>query len=448
MMNENLARAKREIAAVEQALKAGYPREVRHGGIGQVTAVGHAAKLLNVPRRSLADRVGQSSKRGLWERMFNLAPDWSLYKPKASTPEAVKETNESERREIASQDEIRRLRTQLRDAHRHALNDEAMREILGSVASAPVVPPKWLNKPATKRETKAEVPVAIWSDWHFGEVVDRDEVRGVNEYNIEIGERRVERLVNTTIDICKRHHTSGEFPGMVINLLGDFVSGGLHPELLRTDEEENIPAALRVRDVLVAAIARMADEIGKLYIPCAAGNHGRATAKPEFKRYVYKNFDWLIYQLLIRHFKNDKRIVFDCRPSNDVHYRVYGERYLACHGDMLGVKGGDGHVGILGPVARGEIKKSRQATAVGEEYDVLLMGHYHQPLTLPRAIVANSLKGWDEYARLQLGAPPTRPSQPLWFVHPSRGRTSFWEVYVDEPLKGAEDWISILNDGA
>jgi hypothetical protein len=43
----------------------------------------------------------------------------------------------------------------------------------------------------------------------------------------------------------------------------------------------------------------------------------------------------------------------DIRPSNDVHYRVYGLRFLLNHGDMLGVKGGDGI--IIGPIMRGEI---------------------------------------------------------------------------------------------
>jgi hypothetical protein len=59
---------------------------------------------------------------------------------------------------------------------------------------------------------------------------------------------------------------------------------------------------------------------------------------------------------------------------------------------------------------------------IGLEYDINIMGHWHQELILPRAIVCNTLKGFDEYARLlQLGAKPTRPTQPLW-VCPSRAR--------------------------
>jgi hypothetical protein len=64
---------------------------------------------------------------------------------------------------------------------------------------------------------------------------------------------------------------------------------------------------------------------------------------------------------------------------------------------------------------------------------------------LPRAIVSNTLKGLDEYARLQLGAQPKRPTQPLWFVHPTHGITAGWSVYVDEPTKPVTEWVSVFQ---
>jgi predicted phosphodiesterase len=78
--------------------------------------------------------------------------------------------------------------------------------------------------------------------------------------------------------------------------------------------------------------------------------------------------------------------VDDIRDSNDVHYRVYALRFLLNHGDMLGVKGGDGIIGAIGPIMRGEIKKSGQSAVLGLEYDINIMGHWHQELLPPRAI--------------------------------------------------------------
>ena len=74
---------------------------------------------------------------------------------------------------------------------------------------------------------------------------------------------------------------------------------------------------------------------------------------------------------------------------------------------------------------------------------MLVIGHWHQMIWLPRVIVAGTLKGWDEYARSALRAPPQAPSQPLWFVHPRRGITSKWEIKLDEPETAAgEEWVS------
>ena len=46
---------------------------------------------------------------------------------------------------------------------------------------------------------------------------------------------------------------------------------------------------------------------------------------------------------------------------------------------MLGVKGGDGIIGAIGPIMRDEIEKSRQSAVLGLEYDINIMGrgNYH-----------------------------------------------------------------------
>ena len=49
-----------------------------------------------------------------------------------------------------------------------------------------------------------------------------------------------------------------------------------------------------------------------------------------------------------KHSTDNADVRGDIRPSNDVHYRVYGLRLLLDHGDMLGVKGGDGIIGAIG----------------------------------------------------------------------------------------------------
>jgi hypothetical protein len=111
---------------------------------------------------------------------------------------------------------------------------------------------------------------------------------------------------------------------------------------------------------------------------------------------------------------------------------------------MLGVRGGDGIIGSIGPIMRGEIKTRGAAPA---DYDILLIGHWHQPLWLPRVFVSNTLKGYDEFAKNALKAPPTTPSQHMFYVHPTYGITSRYEVYADQPISNEKvvPWSSVFD---
>jgi hypothetical protein len=344
---------------------------------------------------------------------------------------------------IARDDEVSRLKQEVKKLHREALSDDAIKILLGRMCASPVSPPAWTTTVEKKNGSSRETPVATWCDWHMGEVVSKEETWGINEYNPEIGEKRVRSLVASTIRICRDYHNPSVYPGIVVNLLGDFISGAIHAELAKTDAEEQIPSALRCRDILVWAIDSILEEFKQVYLPCAAGNNARNTQRPEFKRYVYNSFDWLIYQLLARHYEGNRHVVLDIPATNEVYYRVFGQRYLGMHGDMMGVKGGDGIIGALGPIARGEVKVGKQSAAIGRDFDRLLIAHWHQEIALPRIMVANTLKGFDEFAKNALRAPPSTPSQPLWFVHPKRPQTSYWNITVEEPVDAAvSEWVS------
>lgn len=436
--------AQAAVAAVEIATQTGSLWPLSHGQPGRSAAV-EAARALGLPVSTLKSRLAAAWRRHALAPngvppLGGTAPRRRGAKAAGSAPAPGPA---EQRRILGLEDELKQLRRQLREQQREDLDTEAARLLLGRLSAAAVEPPRWTTDPCRAADKGTpEVPVTVWSDWHMGEVVSPAETGGRNAYDPAIAERRVRSLVAATISLA-RNHGPGDYPGIVVNLLGDFVSGGLHPELAKTDAEEVIPTVLRCVELLVWALGEIADAFGQVYVPCASGNHGRATQKAEFKRYVYKNFDWLIYQLVAREFGGDARLVFEIPDTNEVHYRVFGQRYLAMHGDMLGVKGGDGIIGSLGPIARGETKVGKQASALGLDYDVLVIGHWHQMLWLPRVIVAGTLKGWDEYARSALRAPPAPPCQPLWFVHPRRGITSRWEVGVEAPREAAgEEWVS------
>jgi len=397
-----------------------------------------AAKELGIPRTTLHERCNAAIVEGL----------------KPHTPVILDTERPDIDAELPSNVEIQKLRDEnaelrrhLRDIHRNSIDAEKVREDIFGLLDQTPQPPEWLTPKETLQSGEAGVPCTIWSDWHCGEVVNRSEVNGINEYNFSIAHERIEQLLNHTEDICFNHMTNTDYPGIVVNILGDMVSGELHPELEVTDEGEVFLSILWVRDRLIAGLERFADKFGKVFVPWAFGNHGRVfDRKPRNKRYVYRNADWLIACLVERYFveKGDTRIQFQITASGESLYKVYNHRYLGVHGDDLGVRGGDGIIGAIGPIMRGEIKTHTSNIQINRDYDTILMGHWHQRLILPRAIVNNTLKGYDEFARRTLRAKASLPSQNLWFTHPKRGIICHWEVFTDEAahMDGCDDWVS------
>lgn len=339
--------------------------------------------------------------------------------------------------------EVADLRKQLKDVSREDVTAQYVKQkILGLKEDVDqLTAPAWLVNP-TKSHSAPGVPTLFASDWHWGEVVFPKQLEGKNEYNLEIARRRARHLIDRTIDLLESHMVNPDYPGIVFALGGDMVSGGIHEELMATDEVEIMPAVLDVIGVLVWCIQRLADHFGSVFVPCVSGNHGRSTHKIRAKGRNWTSFDWLIYQFLRMKLEGDKRITFLIPDGSDALYRVYDHRFLLTHGDQF--RGGDGVIGALGPIIRGDHRKRTRNSQIGMEYDTMILGHWHQLIQLQRLIVNGSLKGYDEYAYTS-NFPFERPRQALWLTHPRRGITFSIPVYVDEsPDRGpAAAWVSV-----
>ena len=135
---------------------------------------------------------------------------------------------------------------------------------------------------------------------------------------------------------------------------------------------------------------------------------------------------------LAKRFEADKRVQFLIPDGPDVGYTVYNRRYLLSHGDSF--KGGDGIIGAIGSVIRGDYKKRSRAAQIGQPYDTLLCGHFHQLIQLDRLIINGSLKGYCEYANANnFSYEP--PRQALWITHPDHGITFSAPIHVDTTPK-------------
>lgn len=351
-------------------------------------------------------------------------------------------------RKQAADGETEKLRTDLIVARRHRDQANAavgrltaevqqLRRTLGFVDAAETAafePPKWLSPTAPAKGKRATLALLL-SDTHFDEVVRPDEVGGLNKYDREIAELRLQTWAQHSIKIA-RHYLSGiTYDGVVLMLGGDIFSGDIHEELAQTNEDTALGSLLHWSEQLSAAIDMLACEFGKIHVAAVPGNHGRLTRKPRAKLRARTNLDWLLARMLERHFAKDKRCTFQVGDDADTTISVYGRGHLLTHGDQ--VTGGGGIGGIWPPIMRMRARKAQRAMSVGTPFDTLWMGHWHQLIQTPTLVVNGSLKGTDEYAWLNnFGHEP--PQQALAVITPEHGVTMQAPVFVMDRKK--EGW--------
>lgn len=392
--------------------------------INAVAAAGgnksHAAVALGITRNTINGRYKAGKERGLT--------------PNAGQPDAD---------DVQSlKAKVKRLEGALRSHENQSEQGRVIKEVIGLMVRQveELDPPAWTVTPTAKTKSPG-VPTLFVSDLHWGEVVYPSQINNVNEYSIKTAHERMATLVDSAVHLLKIISPKMDYPGIVVPLGGDMISGNIHDELTATNELNSMPAVLDLYGVLVGVITALADKLGRVFLPCVSGNHGRDTKKIWNKDRHHTSFDWLLYRFLAKHFEGDKRITFFIPDGPDAYFKVYNHAYLLSHGDQF--RGGDGQVGALGPIIRGDLRKRSRNAQVDMAYDTLLIGHWHQYMHLTRLIVNGSLKGMDEYA-YNANFPFEFPQQALWITHPTRGQTFRMPVYVDRKRAAAKTaWVSV-----
>jgi hypothetical protein len=342
--------------------------------------------------------------------------------------------------------ELASLRREVRELRKVSADMAAIRKVISTVdAQVTDDAPAWARERARRGKLVHGIPTLMLSDLHFGEVVFANQVNGVNSYSTEIAKRRLQRVIHGGIKLLRETLSPGEFGGMVVILGGDMVEGVIHDELRDTVDETVMQAVVTLHDELVPALKMLCDEFGRVHVPCVAGNHGRLDRKPRQKNGPFLNFDWLLYQFVERtinaHPKYRGRITFQIPEGYECSYKVHGVRYMLTHGDAF--KGGNGITGPLLPWMRGNLKASKTYTAMGQPFDCMVMGHWHQLRYLRSIIVNGSLVGFNEYAKRN-NFDYEVPQQALWLTHPARGLTFQEGIFADEPAPQREAaWVEV-----
>lgn len=292
-------------------------------------------------------------------------------------------------------------------------------------------PPTWLLGTEKSGNTNG-VPTLLLSDWHYDEVVNSKQVQGINEFDPEIAEARINRTFATTIDLLMNHNTNPNYEGIVCALGGDMLSGLIHEELAETNTTTITNAIFKLAPLMVDGITALQQTFGKVFVPCVAGNHGRIYQKKRAKNNQVESYEYMLYHVLMDRLKHIPGIKFNISESADCQWQVYHKRYLLTHGDQF--HGGQGIGGVYMPIQRGFVKKQSRQTSAGKPFDIMLLGHFHQYIHGEQWILNGSLKGYDEFA-YQHQFPAEEPIQACWITHPELDVTTRLPIKPAGPQK-------------
>ena len=380
----------------------------------------HAARALNISLSTFRNRLYCAKTRGL-------TPSGHL--ENLDNPDHLKAR-------------MKRLESELRAEKEKTLNHSMIKRAIINLSTnvAETKTPPWMLHTKQGHDFPG-VPTLFVSDLHWAEVVVPSQINGVNKYDIKIAWERMDRLTQSAVRLLSILSPEMNYPGIVIPLGGDMITGNIHDELTATNAFNSMPAILDLFDCLGSFISTMADTFKHVFLPCVTGNHGRDTHKIWHKSRNETSFDWLLYGFLAKHFTNDPRITFLIPDGPDAQYKIYNHKYLLTHGDQF--RGGDSVIGPLGPIIRGDYKKRSRNAQIDAEYDTMIMGHFHQYMHLTKLIVNGSLKGYDEFA-YSLNFPFEFPQQGLWLTHPKYGITYRMPVCVGEYTGVSKSsWVSV-----
>ena len=219
---------------------------------------------------------------------------------------------------------------------------EHLAEQLAGVRGVPYQIPEYAFPTPSGKRAQSVVGVH-WSDTHMGEVIDAEEIGGINAFSSDICRQRLRRHIAAACSIGQRWAEDTDCVGAYFALGGDLISGDIHEELRMTND---LTAHEQVRAMVEeagAAIRHLKEAFGRVHVTCVPGNHGRNTPKATAKLYARLSYDMMIGAMVAREFQNDPRVTFQISAAKDQVTPIFGRNVLSTHGDKLGTGGGQGN---------------------------------------------------------------------------------------------------------
>ena len=218
-------------------------------------------------------------------------------------------------------------------------------------------------------------------DWHYGLEVDNE----WNVFNPDIARDRVAKMVAYTKLYCKRHDVTH----LIVNGLGDYISGNIHLPLRIRTREDVITQTMMVAEILAEMLVDLQREGLEITFLTVYGNHGRVTPNKKdaiplenFERLI----DWYLEPRLVGYDKI--HLELNCENARDmITYSINGWNIGVVHGEHDGVQRAAQHFTLMNR----------------KPFDLIITGHKHHLSTEETngcIVVGNpSLIGVDDYSQ-------------------------------------------------
>lgn len=293
-------------------------------------------------------------------------------------------------------------------------------------------PPKAYKPQKFTASTIDESLILLLSDWHAYEIVKKERVLGLNEYNADVLAKRSWKVINSTLSIVEKLRKGGwRFPRLVVAANGDFISGTIHEVEWHSDAPNVIQSAIGCGLLLAQALRDLSAHFETIEVFGTPGNHGRL---PDHKRVSQKaptrSWDYLIYAIAQQTLADCPNVRFILPDAYSVVYDVQGWAVYQGHGHDIRSWQNIPFYGI----SRTATGLNALRVANGNPINYFLFSHFHTAGSIcapgSEYFVNGSLIGGTEHSVHGLGR-SDKPSQWLLGVHKDHGITHRWPVQAE-----------------
>lgn len=254
-----------------------------------------------------------------------------------------------------------------------------------------------------KKKSGNKYAIALFSDAHIEETVDSNSVLGLNEYNLDIAKKRVERYFVNLAEALN----NDDVDDLIFASLGDTISSFIWEELMQTNALTPIEATLTAQNLIFSGLTFILENTCLKHIKFIGivGNHGRTTKKIQHNNGYKMSYEYLMYKNIEKQCELLHLPIEFYIPESEMAIvdTNYGKRFIFIHGFQI--KGGNGIAGIFPPINRAVLKWERVF-----HQDKVYLGHFHNLMSLTNVAVNGSIIGYNSYA-LTNSLPYERPQQ-------------------------------------